>query len=77
MKVLIYVYLAVVSGLGIAILASLLERLYPKRCPGCHRLSLPLPMTIEGREALVCTRADCRFQGNDETWRMAKKPSSS
>jgi hypothetical protein len=46
MKVLIYVYLALVGGLVIAILPSMLQRLFPKRCPRYHRLSLPLPMTV-------------------------------
>ena len=73
MKVLIYLYLTVVGGLVVAILFSLLVRLFPKRCPGCQRLSLPLPMTVDGREALVCTRADCRFKGDDETWRLTNK----
>ena len=73
MKVLIYLYLTMVSGLVIAILSSLLKRLFPKRCPGCQRLSLPLPMTVEGREALVCTRTDCRFRGDDVTWRIEQE----
>ena len=29
-------------------------------------------MTIEARDALVCTWADCHFKGSGETWRAAK-----
>ena len=70
MKNLIYVYLTLVGGLVIAILYSLLERLFPRRCPGCRRLTLPVPMTIEGLDAVVCSRADCRYKGSDATWRQ-------
>jgi hypothetical protein len=52
MKILIYLYLALVATLAMAVLLSLLSRLLPKQCPACQRLSLPLPMTVDGREAL-------------------------
>jgi hypothetical protein len=40
-----------VSGLVIAIRSSLLKRLFPKRCPGCQRLSLTLPMIQRTKSA--------------------------